>query len=112
MLELPHDHFAFLCDRKQCQNCSYPECKHTLNPEHAINFHRLGEPYVDMEGKLTGWWYENEPMQKVESGLFDTTEVFRNCTVQVLRNTVTGETSVGWGPNDEPPASLNYGPDA
>lgn len=31
---------AFLCDRKQCENCS-PECTHTLNIDHAQNFKRI-----------------------------------------------------------------------
>lgn len=29
----------YLCDQRQCTNCSYPTCKHTLNIEHAKNFH-------------------------------------------------------------------------
>lgn len=28
--------------------------------------------------------------------LFDQEEIIENCTVQILTNTVTGETSVGW----------------
>lgn len=27
----------FLCDRKRCPNCSYPECKHTTDFNHAKN---------------------------------------------------------------------------
>lgn len=29
---------AYICDRKQCANCSYPECRHTTNIEHAVNY--------------------------------------------------------------------------
>lgn len=29
-------------------------------------------------------------------GLYDKREIFRNCTVEVLTNTLTGEVSVGW----------------
>lgn len=29
-------------------------------------------------------------------GVYDEEEIHENCTVQVWRNTVTGETSVGW----------------
>lgn len=39
----------------------------------------------------------------VESNLFDKEEIYPDCTVQVLTNTLTGETSVGWWPNDNPP---------
>ena len=37
---------------------------------------------------------------EVEATIFDETELHPNCTVQVLRNSVTGETSVGWWRND------------
>lgn len=33
----------YLCDRKACSNCSYPECKHTTNICHAVNFECLDE---------------------------------------------------------------------
>lgn len=36
----------------------------------------------------------------IATGLFDQEEIFENCTVQVLTNTVTGEVSVGWWKND------------
>ena len=28
---------AYLCDREMCENCSYPECKHTFDVFHAKN---------------------------------------------------------------------------
>lgn len=37
--------------------------------------------------------------EKVETNLFDSEEVHENCTVQILHNSVTGETSVGWWEN-------------
>lgn len=36
---------------------------------------------------------------ETESNLFDVEEIHDNCTVQILRNSVTGEESVGWWPN-------------
>lgn len=39
----------------------------------------------------------------IESNLFDKEEIYPDCTVQVLTNTLTGETSVGWRENDNPP---------
>lgn len=39
----------------------------------------------------------------VETAIFDKEETFTDCTVQVLTNTVTGEVSVGWWKNDNPP---------
>ena len=38
---------------------------------------------------------------KVETSFYDKEEIFPNCTVQVLTNTVTGEVSVGWWKNEE-----------
>ena len=37
---------------------------------------------------------------KVETNIFDEEEIHNNCTVQILHNTVTGETSVGWWENE------------
>lgn len=37
----------------------------------------------------------------MEINLFDKEETYPNCTVQVLTNTVTGKTSVGWWENSE-----------
>ena len=35
---------------------------------------------------------------KVYTNIYDLEEVHHNCTVQILRNSVTGETSIGWWP--------------
>ena len=43
---------------------------------------------------------------KVETNIFDKREVFTDCTVEVLTNTVTGEVSVGWWQNSNPPAGM------
>ena len=42
----------------------------------------------------------------VETNIFDKEEIYPDCTVQVLTNTVTGEVSVAWWPNDSPPVEL------
>ena len=36
----------------------------------------------------------------VETNIFDIEEIYTNCTVQVLRNSVTGEVSIGWWENE------------
>lgn len=38
---------------------------------------------------------------KVETNIYDKEEIYPDCTVQVLTNTATGETSVGWWKNDD-----------
>ena len=35
-----------------------------------------------------------------ETNLYDIEEIHENCTVQILRNSVTGETSIGWWENE------------
>ena len=42
----------------------------------------------------------------IETNLYDKAERYENCTVEVLTNTVTGETSIGWWRADEPPAVI------
>lgn len=37
----------------------------------------------------------------VHTILYDEVEEYQNCTVQVLRNTVTGDVSVGWWQEEE-----------
>lgn len=37
---------------------------------------------------------------KVESNVYDIENTYPNCTVQVLENSITGETSVGWWKNE------------
>ena len=41
-----------------------------------------------------------EKRQAVDSVLYEEVERHDNCTVQVLRNTITGELSVGWWENE------------
>lgn len=41
----------------------------------------------------------------MELNLYDKCEIIENCTVEILTNTLTGETSVGWwrgGVDDRP----------
>ena len=38
---------------------------------------------------------------QVEIPIYDREEIHHNCTVQVLRNSITGQTSVGWWKEEE-----------
>ena len=38
---------------------------------------------------------------KVETNIFTEVEEHENCTVQILKNNVTGEVSVGWWENEK-----------
>ena len=42
---------------------------------------------------------ENQANYKIDVDLFDEAEMYPNCTVQVLHNTITDEYSVGWWQN-------------
>ena len=35
------DTVLYLCDRKACDNCSYPLCNHTTDISHAFNFEKV-----------------------------------------------------------------------
>ena len=39
--------------------------------------------------------------EQIESNIFDIEEIHENCTVQILKNSLTGEISVGWWENEE-----------
>ena len=60
----------------------------------------------EIENEYAESWddlYENCPVtEEVESiiSYYDKQEIFENCTVEVLTNTKTGETSVGWRRNE------------
>lgn len=43
---------------------------------------------------------EQESSMTVETNIFDKETIVENCTVQILENSITGETSVGWWRND------------
>ena len=42
---------------------------------------------------------KGEDIEGLVGNLFDIEEVHENCTVQVLRNSITGAVSVGWFPH-------------
>ena len=37
---------------------------------------------------------------KISMAIYDIEEIHENCTVQILKNSVTGEISIGWWEND------------
>ena len=45
----------------------------------------------------------------IETNLFDQEEIHHNCTVQILKNSITGEISVGWWENDNKPIETKEG---
>lgn len=43
---------------------------------------------------------DDEKILDVDMDIYDQEEIYPNCTVQVLTNTVTGKVSIGWWRND------------
>lgn len=41
----------------------------------------------------------NQTNYQIQTNIFDKEEIFPNCTVQILTNTITGEISIGWWEN-------------
>lgn len=41
-----------------------------------------------------------------ECNFYDVEEIYSDCTVQILRNSVTGCKSIGWWRNDAPPIGM------
>lgn len=47
---------AYLCDRFACPKCSYPQCKHTTDVAHAINFSKAShDKYFEDEPFGLDW---------------------------------------------------------
>ena len=40
-------------------------------------------------------------------GIYDVVEEYPNCTIQILKNSITGEESIGWFNNDDPPVTID-----
>lgn len=59
------------CDKQTCRECD-------LNCENSPNHWKIPP----------------------EANLYDVEEIHENCTVQILRNSLTGEESVGWWENE------------
>lgn len=55
ILRAKERNILFLCDRKACEKCSYPQCRHTPELEHARNFAPAG-----FTKRTDGVWVEQE----------------------------------------------------
>lgn len=49
---------------------------------------------------------EADGRKNIETNIYDQEEIHHNCTVQILHNSFTGEQSVGWWKEDEPPVEV------
>lgn len=70
------------CEGRECKDCVFQ------------NMH---------EGEWLECTYGVEPCYwktPTETNIYDQEEIHENCTVQLLRNSITGEVSVGWWDNE------------
>ena len=71
-------------------------------------------PNMERSGRKTkaeekrGRVMTDEPKPEIKKiGIYDIVEEYPNCTVQILRNSVTGEETFGWYDNDDPPVTVD-----
>ena len=72
-----------------CENSECADCVFNLpggNEKYPLCAMQMNAPEL---------WSE----KMVETNIYDEEEIHENVTVQILRNTVTGETSIGWWDN-------------
>ncbi len=94
---------------KPCPFCGGFACKairipvqHGEKPKYKIVCYLCGcqtEEKMDDDAASEVWNHRASETVKVETNFYDKEEIHENCTVQVLTNTATGETSVGWWKN-------------
>lgn len=44
---MAENNVAYICDRKQCEDCSFPLCDRTLDINHAVNFAKYDKYYLE-----------------------------------------------------------------
>lgn len=75
---------------------------------HAL-MHKLTNGYTILETSIGGQdgatvkYAGHDQIADMELNLYDQEEIHENCTVQILRNSITGAVSVGWWSNDAAP---------
>ena len=92
--------FSADCDRTTIA-CTV--CGLTLHHERHFQYstNRVRVP-LDPDAE-TAWNQRVPDPIATEINLYDKEEIHHNCTVQVWTNTATGQTSIGWWPEGEPP---------
>lgn len=76
-----------------------PKCNTSYSVKRTvINFKNLpvDEPVQAKYCPVCGWTDTKDEINSVKTNMFDKVERYSNCVVEILSNSVTGETSVGW----------------
>lgn len=68
--------YMFLCDRRKCTICTYPICRHTTDPKHAVNFDHsycLRNLYIEKDSRedmdISANTYQSQAL-RFESGMY------------------------------------------
>lgn len=69
------------CHAMECAECVFNELEENWE-------------YCTLTGLPIDW------KTPTETNLYDKEEIHKNCVVQILKNSVTGETSIGWWKDD------------
>ena len=65
-----------------------------------FDLHGEVKEHIDRKIERLQYRLDHPPMDlSVDAPVFDKETVYENCTVQILRNTLTGEQSIGWWQN-------------
>lgn len=65
-----------------------------------FDLHGEVNEHIDRKIERLRYRLDHPPMElTVDTPVFDKESVYENCTVQILRNSLTGEQSIGWWPN-------------
>ena len=102
---------CYLCEKAQENEARRQEKEEIRTCAGCLywNYSMIESPCRDCrQGRELTCWEPDVPkaapeMQMVESNIFNIEEIHTDCTVQILRNSVTGEQSFAWYPNDRPP---------
>lgn len=82
---------------KSCMECKLTDSEHCTCV--VMNFWQ-DKYYVGCFDKKRAPWCPLKPFTppepQITTNIYDTEEIHHGCTVQILRNSVTGEVSVGW----------------
>ena len=77
---------------KNCRTCKYHNGSAVVGAGDEPCYSCLKE-----SDEYPGWEAAEE---KIETGVYDLEEIHHNCMVQVWKNTITGEVSIAWKPEE------------
>ena len=84
-----------------CSRCSHREvCYKYICIQSGKKFY---DDYFEKDALCTDY----SGCESVETNMFDVVEKYDDCVVEVLKNSITGEVSVGWYKKDRPPVCLS-----